>query len=114
MKREIRRSAQARQDLIEIYRYLYPRSPQAADRVFDAIAQTIRSLLDTPGIGTRWNSPDPRLEGMRVVPARRYRNYLIFFRAVPTGIEVFRIVQGMRELQRLVDEIELDFEDEAP
>ena len=111
MSRHVRRSTQVRQDVIDIYRYLHRRSPQAADRVFDAIQQSIQSLLETPGIGRRWNSSDPRLEGMRVVPVRRYRNYLIFFRAVPTGIDVFRVVQGTQELERIVDDIEIDFEE---
>jgi toxin ParE1/3/4 len=113
MNRQVRRSAQVRQDLIDIYRYLYRRSPQAAERVFDAIAQSIRSLLNTPGIGRLWNSTDPRLEGMRVVPVKRYRNYLIFFRPIPTGIEVFRVVQGMQELERIIDEIEIDFDEDS-
>jgi toxin ParE1/3/4 len=111
MNLRIRRTRQVREDLIDIYRYLHRRTPRGADRVFNAIEQTIRALPDTPGIGTQWNATDPRLEGMRVVPAKRYRNYLIFFRVVPDGIEVFRVVQGAQEMDRIVDEIQVDFDE---
>lgn len=112
MSRIIRRTAQLREDIMDVYRYIHERSPQSADRVLDAIERSLRSLLDTPGAGRLWNSPDSRLIGMRVTTVRSYRNYLIFFRAVAGGIEVFRIVHGARELQALVDEIQLEFEDE--
>ncbi|MEO6436476.1 MAG: type II toxin-antitoxin system RelE/ParE family toxin [Tepidisphaeraceae bacterium] len=109
--RSIRRTRQVGDDVVAIYRYIHARSEQSADKVFDAIEKSVRSLLDAPGVGRHWNSPDPRLEGMRVTTVRPYRNYLIFFRTVPDGIEVFRIVHAARSLQPLVDEIVIDFED---
>jgi toxin ParE1/3/4 len=113
MNSQIRRTRQVREDIIRIYRYLRLRSPDAADRVFDAIQQSIKSLVNTPGIGTYWNSSDPRLQGLRVVTVRRFMNYLIFFRVVRGGVEVFRVIHGARELQPLIDEIQFDFEDES-
>ena len=68
--------------------------------------------MDTPGVGRFWNSPDPRLDGLRVVTVRPFRNYLIFFRAMPRGIEVFRVVHGARDLGPLVDEIEFEFDED--
>jgi toxin ParE1/3/4 len=65
-----------------------------------------------PGVGRYWNSPDPRLDGMRVTTVTPYRNFLIFFRKVPGGIEVFRVVHGARELESIVDEIQLEFGEE--
>ena len=96
MSRTIRRTAQVRDDIIEIYRYIHQRSPQAAEQLLDAIEQSIRSLLDASGVGRRWISPDQRLDGMRISTVQPFRNYLIFFRATPNGIEVFRIVHGAR------------------
>ena len=111
MKRRLRRTHQVREDLIAIYAYVYKRSPRAAERVFDAIEASIRALLETPEIGRRWESRDPRLEGMRVVVVTRYPNYLVFFRPVDRDVEIFRVVHGARELERIIEEIELDFED---
>lgn len=110
MSRVIRRTSQVRNDIIAIYRYIHERSPRSADRVLDAIEQSIRHLADAPGVGRYWNSPDRRLEGMKVATVRPYRNYLIFFRATAGGIEVFRVVHSARELQTLVDEIDDDFD----
>jgi toxin ParE1/3/4 len=112
-EREIRRTDQAREDLIEIYIYLHKRNPQAAERVLDASEATIHALLDVPVIGSRWETAVPQLQGMRVVPARKFRNYLIFFRSTPGGIELFRVVHGSRELERIVDDIQIRFEDQS-
>jgi toxin ParE1/3/4 len=111
MSRIIRRTAQVREDIIGIYRYIHERSPQSADRILEAIEQSIRRLIHTPGTGRHWNSPDSRLHGLRITTVKSYRNYLIFFRAVSDGIEVFRIVHGARELEPLIDEIQIDFEE---
>jgi len=112
MSRQLRRHPRVRDDLIEIYCYIHERSPQSADKVYAAIERSIRALLDIPGVGTQWSTTDPRLAGLRVTPCTPYRNYLMFFRAVPDGIELFRVVHGARELGRIVDEIERDLEDE--
>ncbi len=112
MRRKIRRTRQVADDLIAIYLHIHEHSPQGADHVLVVLERNIRSLLDTPGAGRRWDSPDPRLEGMRVAVVTPYRNYLIFFRATPGGIEVFRVIHGAQELERIVDEIDLDFADE--
>lgn len=111
MKRRLRRTKQVREDLIEIYGFLHRRSPRAAEQVFDAIEASIRALQERPSIGRQWDSRDPRLAGMRVLVVARYPSYLVFFRPAGRDIEVFRILHGARELQRLIDEIELDFED---
>jgi toxin ParE1/3/4 len=111
MKRRVRRNRQVREDLIAIYVHIHRRSPQGAEKVLDALERSITSLLDTPKIGRLWESPDPRLEGLRVAVSTPYRNYLIFFRPVAYGIEVFRVIHGAQELARIVDEIQIDFED---
>jgi toxin ParE1/3/4 len=111
MKQQIRRTKRVWRDIAEIYHYVQERSPQSAEKVFDAIERSIKSLLDAPGVGRLWSSRDRRLEGLRVTPVRPYRNYLIFFKAVPDGIEVFRVVHGARELGRLVVEIDFEFDD---
>jgi len=106
----IRRTAQVRQDIIDLYGYIHERSPQAAERVFDAIEASVQALLDTPVVGQLWNAPDLRLQGMRFTTVNRYRNFLVFFRPTSTGVDVFRVIHGTRELERIVDEIDFDFD----
>lgn len=112
MKRSIRRTRQVAEDLIGIYLRIHEHSPQAAERVLTVLERNIRALLDSPGVGRQWESPDPRLEGMRVAVVTPYRNYLMFFRAKPGGIDLFRVIHGAQELDRIVDEIDADFQDE--
>ena len=106
MSRIIRRRKQVAGDIIEIYRYIHARSPDAADKVLDAIERSIKSLTNTPKVGSYWNSPDPRLDGMRVTTVTPYRNYLIFFRPVEGVVEVFCVLHGARDLPALIDEID--------
>jgi plasmid stabilization system protein ParE len=101
MRRGIRRTRQVADDIIAIYRFIRARSPQGAERVFDAIERSIRSLPDTPGIGRRWHSPDPRLNGMRVAVVTPYRNYLIFFRATDELSKFFALCAGRGNWGRL-------------
>jgi plasmid stabilization system protein ParE len=110
-RRPIRRTRQLRDDIIELYSHIYQQSPQTAEKVFDAIERSIRALPDIPGAGRLWNSTDPRLEGMRVTVVMPYRNFLVFFRPTPTAIEVLRVIRGSRALERIVDGIELDFDE---
>jgi plasmid stabilization system protein ParE len=67
MIRKIRRTKQARQDLISIYNYISPRNPAAADRVFDAIASM------TPCVSgvKRTQYDDDRHEGIEVESSER-------------------------------------------
>jgi toxin ParE1/3/4 len=111
-KRRIRRTRQVADDLIGIYLFIHRRGPQGAERVLSVLERNIRSLADMPGVGRLWDTPDPRLEGMRVTVVTPFRNYLIFFRPTPDAIEVFRVVQGSQELDRIVDEIDVQFEDD--
>jgi len=110
VSREIRRAKQVRQDIIDIYTYIGLRNPDAAERVLDAIEQSIDRLKDLSGIGSIWGASDPRLSGMRVVPVSPFRNYLIFFRPVANLVQIYRVVHGARNLDRIVDEINFDFE----
>ena len=89
MSLPIRRHKRVKDDIVSIYTYVH----QQRDR---------------PGVGRYWNSPDPRLDAMKATTVTPYRNYLIFFRALPDRIEVFRVVHAARDLRRLMLEWEND------
>jgi len=110
VRRGIRRTRQFGRDVIAICSYIRERNADAAARVFDAIENTSETISELPGIGTIWHSPYPGLDGMRVVTVAPYRNYLIFFRLVEDTVELYRVVHGARELEPIVEQIQLDFE----
>ena len=105
MIRKVRRTPQARRDIIVIYTYLHQRSPSAAESVFDAIERPIRSLRMFANVGNQWRSDDPRLDGIRYTPVTGYRNYLVLFRVEGRKVLVLRVVWGARDLGQVMNEI---------
>jgi toxin ParE1/3/4 len=91
----IRRTAQAEEDLIDIWLYIAQDNPGAADRLLDEIEEKFFLLPDQPKLGPA------RLdiaEECRYFPVG---NYLILYRIISGGIEVVRVVQGARRLENL-------------
>ena len=108
MKYRLRRSPAARSDVLEIFLHIGADNPDAAERVVTAIEKSEGSLAANPGIGRRWEPSDPRMEGLRVYPVNPYRNYLILYRVVGREVHIYRVVHGSRELERIVDDLEVD------
>jgi toxin ParE1/3/4 len=91
----IRRTAQAEEDLIDIWLYIAQDNPRAADRLLDEIEEKLSLLANHPQLGP--SRPDIA-EECRYFPVG---NYLILYRILPEGIEVVRVVQGSRRLENL-------------
>lgn len=91
----LQRTAQAEQDLIEIWTYIAQDNPTAADRVLDDIEQRFHGLADNPLMGRL--RPD-------IAPELRYftvGKYLILYRTMPRGIQIVRVIHGARDLPHL-------------
>ncbi len=91
----IQRTAQAEEDLIEIWIYIAQDNPGAADRMLDNLEQRFHALADNPLIGQL--RPD-------IAPELRYftvGKYLILYRAVPSGVQIVRVIHGARDLFHL-------------
>jgi toxin ParE1/3/4 len=70
-------------------------SSQAADSVDAAIERTFAMLSEHPRAGQE--RPELAL-GLRSIPLRKYKNYLVFYRPLPDVIEIIRVVHGARDL----------------
>ena len=90
------RSPRAREDLIELWTYIAMDDPAAADRLLDAIEEKLLMLATSQRLGP--SRPDIA-PGLRLFPIRRY---VILYRELPDGIEVVRVVHGMRRLSDVV------------
>jgi toxin ParE1/3/4 len=95
---DIRRTAQAEEDLIELWWYIAQDNPGAADRLLDEIEGKCSLLAANPQLGPA--RPDIAAD-CRYFPVGRY---LILYRLIPDGIEVVRVVQGSRRLEDLFPE----------
>ncbi len=92
----VRRTAQAEEDLIDIWSYIAQENPQAADRMLDEFENKISLLAEQPYLGPA--RPD-------IAPEMRYfpvGNYLILYREVSSGVEIVRVVHGARRLSNLL------------
>lgn len=75
---------------------------EMAFRYYDQVFATLEAVCDMPGIGERWETGDPRLEGMRTRRVEGFEKSLIFYLETPEGIDVVRILHGARDIARLL------------
>jgi toxin ParE1/3/4 len=88
-------TAQAEEDLIDIWLYIAQDNPGAADRLIDEIESKFSLLAANPQIGPA--RPDIA-EDCRYLPVS---SYLILYRLIPAGVQIVRVVQGARRLDYL-------------
>jgi len=91
----INKRTQAKIDLAEIWDYIADDSEDRADSFIDSIDRKFRILADQPNIG---RMRDELVEGLRSFPIGRY---IIFYRPLPDGIEVIRVLHGARDLDAI-------------
>lgn len=92
---QVRKRPQAEADLDDLWWHIAQDNPDAADRLLDSIDERCATLAQFPYIGT---SRDDLLPNLRSLPVG---NYLIFYLPLPDGIEVVRVLPGMRDIDAL-------------
>ncbi len=90
-----RLSEQSRSDLDDIWLYIASDNLTAADRFIDELVGKFQTLAIEPGVG---RTRDELGESIRSFPVG---NYVIFYRALPDGIEVVRVLSGFRDIPKL-------------
>lgn len=91
----VQRTAQADEDLINIWIYIATDNPKAADIWLDEIEGKFVLLSEQPRLGPARSDIAPKL---RYFPVG---SYLILYRELANGIEVARVVHGARRLTDL-------------
>lgn len=87
-----RRTAEAENDLLSIWRYIAGDNPEAATRILRNIDEKCALLGENPKLGPA--RPD-------IAADLRYftsGNYLILYREVSDGVEIVRVLHGARNL----------------
>lgn len=98
MRRRFVLAPEAALDLVQIWRYIRKESSdETADRVEAAIRQQIVSLAKSPGIG-HWRK-DLTDEAVKFFPVY---SYLIVYRPDTKPLHIVAILQGRRNLERLL------------
>jgi toxin ParE1/3/4 len=95
MPRAIIAPAAAR-DLIEIHDYIARDNPAAARRLLGRLEAKVKQLANSPGTGRHRDELLPGLRSFAV------RSYVIFYRAIPGGIEVIRVLHARRDIDAIL------------
>jgi toxin ParE1/3/4 len=90
---------------VDAFRY-YARQAglRVADRFFVQTQATFARLARRPGIGTPYESDEPLYSDVRYFPVSRFSAYLVFYRPVPGGIDVLRVLHGARDIHGILAE----------
>lgn len=103
MPARVTKSRQARRDLREHFVYIGRDSVAAARRFLKAADKAMERLAWMPEMGSPWGSNNPALAGLRIWSIHKFENYLIFYRPLPDGIEVVRVLHGARDIDSLLE-----------
>jgi toxin ParE1/3/4 len=104
MKRRVQKLLEAKRDLVEAADYYAEQSGLAlANRFLKAAEKSFEFLAGTPFIGGVWETSHPQLQNLRHWAVRGFENYVIFYRPIPDGVEIVRVLHGARDLQNILD-----------
>ncbi|WP_246119946.1 type II toxin-antitoxin system RelE/ParE family toxin [Blastopirellula retiformator] len=85
----------ARDDLLAAYNFIASDKPLAATKWINAIEEKCRLLAAMPTLGE--NRPELGVE----IRSSVFGHYVIFFRQIPNGAEIVRVIAGERDIRSL-------------
>lgn len=91
----IRRSSDARNDLIAIWAYIAQKNPSAADKLIEEIDRDLVRLLRFPLLGEAVHHLRPGIR--RVIVG----NYQLFYEPTKEGIHLLRVYHSSRSIEDL-------------
>jgi toxin ParE1/3/4 len=86
---------QAEADLEELWWYIAQDNPDAADRMLDRIEESCHTLAQFPLMGVS------REELLPFLRSHAVGNYVIFYLPIEDGIDIVRVLPGMRDIDAL-------------
>lgn len=105
MTRRIVVERAAEEDMWHAVRYyVRHRTPATAHRFVTAAEETFARLAETPDIGRRYQTPDPRLQHLHLWRVRGFERYLIFYFATTETLFVARVLYGSRDIAQILQE----------
>lgn len=88
----------ASQDLNDISDYFVERNIEAGERLLKEFTEKCQNLMRFPKMG---KSYERILKELRGIPLK---SYIIFYRVIPDGIEVLRVISGQQDLEDLFND----------
>ena len=87
----------AQADIAEIGFYFAERDLDVKTRFYQAIDQTLQTLVRSPYLGERCRFRSPKTKGIRIWQVYGFSNYLVFYRPQDERLEVLRVLHGARD-----------------
>lgn len=100
---KIKRTAKAKQDLLEHVLYLAKINPEIADRFIEASEIAFENLAQMPRKGQRQQFKSSELLEIRRWFIPGFDKYLIFYRPIKGGIEVLRVLHGVQNIDAIME-----------
>ena len=94
----------AEEDAREIALYIAEDDPEAADAFRVALERIREMLADLPEIGSIRSFHNKELAGLRMLRIPKFEKYLIFYRPVPEGTEIIRVLHAARDISSIFGE----------
>ncbi len=91
-------SPKAKSDLLNIWAFAFYENGQTADRLVEEITAKFDMLLSFPEMGRSRKDLDV---GLRNFPFKRF---IIFYRLIENGIEIFRVLHGKQNIEAIFSE----------
>lgn len=89
-------------DLSELAIYIASGNLEAAERFLVAAEETFKLLFEMPRIGKVRECFNSNLVEIRQRAIKGFKNYLIFYRPLDSGVEILRVVHGAREIEPIL------------
>jgi toxin ParE1/3/4 len=94
----------AQEDLTEAFLYIGEESPTAAERLLDAVEETVELLCRNPEAGRRCKFQSVRAADVRSLGVGGFEAYLVFYRPAGQHLEIVQFLHGARDLPSLLEE----------
>lgn len=91
-------SPPSREDLRAILEYISRDNPTAATAFVERLKAKCKLLVEFPGMGSQRDQLSPGLRGFAV------GNYIIFYRPIPEGVRVERVLHGAQDIDSIFAE----------
>lgn len=99
---KVRRTPQAKQDLLEHVLYLANINPALAESFIEASEVAFEKLAQMPRKGQRQEFKSPELAEARRWFIPGFDKYLIFYRPIEDGVEILRVLHGMQNVDAIL------------
>lgn len=99
MRRKIIKRAKAKRDVIELADYIASDNIEAAGRFILAAGDAFRLLAERPDSGALREHYNPSFTGLRMWPIRGFEKHIIFYREIPKGLEIIRVLHSARDIE---------------